>query len=103
MKVSVAPSGQARQSAETNQAPRSVLPAASASASSACTRAIAPAKSLSGPAQRAESTPGAPPNAATQKPESSASAGSPVAAQAATAFSRALPAKSGSVSSGSGR
>ena len=43
--------------------------------SAACTRAMAAAKSLSGPAQRAECTPGAPPSAATQKPESSASAG----------------------------
>ena len=65
---------------------------------SGCTRAMAPAKSLPGPAHRAESTPGAPPSAATQKPELSESAGSPLARAAASALIRAFPAKSGASS-----
>ena len=67
----------------------------------AAPRAMAAPKSLSGPAQRAETTPGAPPRAATQNPESSARLGRPLALVAASAFSRALPKKSGAVSSGS--
>ena len=94
--VAVSPSGQARHSALTNQARRSAAPAIRSQ-----TSRIAVEKSFSGPAHRALNTPGAPPSAATQNPESSASAGSPLAV-AATAFSRALPAKSGAVSSGSG-
>src|SRR5215471_6475578 len=47
--------------------------------------------------------PGAPSSASTQRPESSASAGSFAARVAASAFSFALPMKLSSVSSGSGR
>jgi hypothetical protein len=67
------------------------------------TRAIASLKSFEGPAQRAEKMPGAPSRESTQRPESSASAGSLVARVAANAFSFALPMKLSSVSSGSGR
>ena len=55
-----------------------------------------------GPFQRAERTPGIWFSASTSSPESSASAGSPVAATAARALSSALPAKVRSVSAGSG-
>src|SRR6185437_12906006 len=55
------------------------------------------------PAQRAECTPGWPFSAATQKPESSDSAGNPLARAAACALMRALPTKSGASSAGSGR
>src|SRR6185312_7247639 len=74
-----------------------------ASAVSAYTRAMAAAKSFVGPAQRAECTPGWPFSAATQKPESSDSAGNPLARAAACALMRALPTKSGASSAGSGR
>src|SRR5215469_4758976 len=47
--------------------------------------------------------PGAPPSAGTTNPESSASAGRPVALAAAWDLSAALPSKVGAVSSGSGR
>src|SRR5437870_1635519 len=46
--------------------------------------------------------PGRPPSAGTTRPESSASAGSPVAAAAALAFNAALASKLSPVSSGSG-
>ena len=64
---------------------------------------IAPPKSLSGPAQRAEWMPGSPPSASTARPESSAKAGSPRACAAACALMRALARKVVPVSSGSGK
>ena len=54
------------------------------------------------PAYRAVRTPGRPPSASTNSPVSSATAGSPAAAQIAAAFSRALPIRSGASSSTSG-
>ena len=97
-KVSAWPSGQARHSAATNQARRSAV-----SPIVRLTRSIAPEKSLAGPAQRAEKTPGAPHRAATQKPLSSASAGRLLPRAAAKALMRALPTKSGASSKGSGK
>src|SRR5579864_6364663 len=47
--------------------------------------------------------PGAPPSAGTTRPESSASAGNPLASAAARAFSAALASKLSPISSGSGR
>ena len=78
---------------------------AAAASSAAQVRAIACPKSRP-PATVAQSavwTPGAPPSPSTSIPESSASAGSPLARAAAWALIRALPTKVSSVSSGSGR
>ena len=86
--------------AEVNQARRSGEPVSSSRSS---TRRMAKAKSLSGPAHRAEKIPGAPSRAATDRPESSARATSPERSAAWRALSRALPTKVLSVSSGSGR
>ena len=94
------PSGQASDSAQTKCARGS---APSIAASSVSTRRMAMRKSLSGPAQRAETTPGAPPSAGTTSPKSSASAGNRAPRAAASAFSSALATKVSPVSSGSGR
>ena len=94
------PSGQATARAEVNQAARSVAPISSSRSS---TFFMATAKSLPGPAQRAEKMPGAPSKAATDRPESSASETSPESWAAWRAFSMALPTKVVSVSSGSDR
>ena len=59
------------------------------------------ASDFGGPDQRAESTPGIPLSASTQRPESSATVGSPVAASPARALSSALPSKVGWSSTGS--
>ena len=58
--------------------------------------------SCSGPFQRELRTPGMPPSASTQMPESSASAGSPEWTIPSRALMRALPSKVHSDSSGSG-
>ncbi len=71
--------------------------------SSCSIRAMAPAKSLSGPAHRAENRPGSPSSASTQSPESSASAGRSAARAAAAALISAFSTKVEPVSSGSGK
>ncbi len=94
------PSGQATARALVNQAAKSSAPA---SPSRSSTFRMAMAKSFSGPAHLAECTPGWPPRAATEMPESSARAIRPLAVAAALALIMALPAKVVSGSSGSGR
>ena len=80
-------------------APRRTAPCAAPGRSAPCslslasTVAMACAKSLAGPAQRAEWMPGAPPSASTARPESSAKAGRPAALAAASALMRALSRK----------
>ena len=74
VKLSVWPSRQESARAQTNEQLLSGLPLKQCS----LTRCIAWVKSLSGPAQR-QNRSGAPPNAFTTRPESSASAGSPEA------------------------
>jgi len=55
-------------------------------------RALRSASVAAAPRNLAEWTPGAPPSASTSIPESSASAGRPVADEAATAFAAAFSA-----------
>ena len=97
----LSPSGAARQSTATNFARRESGDVAPASCKRSSTRRIARAKSLSGPAHRAEYMPGSPPSASTARPESSASAGRPVAFAAAVALIAAFSSNVAPVSSGS--
>ena len=79
------PSGQQSAKTQTNRARPPLMPPSARSS-----RAMAAAKSFDGPPQRAEKIPGAPPSAATTKPESSANAGRPEAAAAALRRAREL-------------
>ena len=97
------PSGQATHSAETKCAVRAAGAVAPGARKRFSISRIAAAKSLAGPAQRAEWMPGAPPSASTTSPESSANAGSRTAMAAATALMRAFSPKLAPVSSGSPR
>jgi hypothetical protein len=95
--VSRLPARRGRRPCETAPADRSHLRAASA------TWLDCPDTRPTGPANRADETPGAPPRAATSSPVSSARAAIPVAALTARALSRALSSSVSPVSSTSGQ
>src|SRR5690606_7078458 len=93
------PSGRARAAAQAKWAPRC---SSAMSESWARSRSRLARSSPWVPAQRAEKMPGAPPRTSTQRPESSATAGRPVARARAWALRRAFSAKVTPVSLTSG-
>ena len=97
-RTTTSPAPETSAQADTNAAPRRSSGTSRICANSS---AVLPASSPWAPDQRADSTPGMPPSAATCRPESSATLARPVAANASLALANALSSKVAPVSGAS--